>query len=154
MTVVVGLGNPLRQDEGIGVRILKELEERLAGRQRDVRLMDIGTSGLRIFDAFEGAQSAIIIDCAFMDQQPGTMLRFTPDEVQSRRNRLSTSPHAGDLLAIVDLARSLGPCPEEIVLFGIEPLALGYAEDLSPVLAERLPLYCERILEELDRLAP
>lgn len=153
MTVVVGLGNPLRQDEGIAIRILQELEKRHDLRG-DVRLMDIGTSGLRILDAFEGAQAAIIVDCALMDQEPGTMLRFTPQEVQSRRHSMSVSPHAGDLLGIVDLARQLGLCPEEVVLFGIEPLALGYTADLSPLLAERLPLYCARILEELDRLAP
>ncbi len=150
MTIVVGLGNPLRQDEGIGVRILQELEHRFGDWRPDVRLLDIGTAGMRLLDALAGADRALIVDCARMGEEPGTMLRFMPQEVASRRDGGSITPHAGDLLQLIDLARRLGQCSDKIVLFGIEPLSLGYAAELSPLLEERLSLYCGRILEEID----
>lgn len=151
MTVVVGLGNPLRADEGVGVRIVHELMKNLGDEHPDVRLLDIGTSGLHLLDAFAGADAAIIIDCALMGRQPGTMLRFTQEEVESRREGDSITPHSGALLRLADLAKSLGECPEDIVFFGAEPLSLGYVAAMSPLLEERLPLYCERIVQEIER---
>jgi len=152
MILVAALGNPLRQDEGVAIRIVQELEEHLGAEGKGVRLLDLGTAGMRLLEAFEEADAAIIIDCALMEREPGTMVRFTPDDVTSRRESLSVSPHTGDLLAIVELAKNLGICPDEVVFFGIEPQALGYAEGLSPLLAERLPLYCAEVLDEIRRV--
>ena len=152
MTVVIGLGNPLRADEGIGVRIVQGLEARPEEERRDVRLLDIGTAGLRLLDALSGADRAIIVDCTLMGEEPGTMLRFTREDVASRRDRASLGPHSGDLLHYVDLAASLGESPSEIVFFGIEPASLDYREELSPQLEARLPLYLERIAREIERM--
>ncbi len=151
MTLVVGLGNPLREDEGIGVRIVQELERSLGARCADVRFLDIGTSGMRLLDALPGFDRAIIVDCARMGQAPGTMLRFTEGDVETRRESASITPHMGDLLHIVALARRLGTCPDDVVFFGIEPVALDYVAELSLLLEEGLPLYLRRIVEEIDR---
>ena len=152
MIVVVGLGNPLREDEGVALRILQELE-RLFGARPDVRLLDIGTAGMRLLDALSGAGRAIIVDCARMGEEPGTIMRFHPDEASSRRYGDSITPHAGDLLHLLDLSRRLGQCPNEIILFGIEPVSLGYREGLSRLVEERIPLYVHRVAQEIDRPA-
>ena len=153
MTVVVGLGNPLREDEGVAVRIIQELEPSFEDRP-DVRLLDIGTAGMRLLDALSGADRAIIVDCARMGETPGAIVRFIPEEAASRRQGDSITPHSGDLLHLLDLARRLGQCPDNIILFGIEPLSLGYREGLSALLEERLPLYVRRVSEEIARPIP
>ena len=152
MIVVVGLGNPLRGDEGVAVRIVQELEPAF-GNRPDVRLLDIGTSGMRLLDALAGADRAVIVDCARMGEEPGTIMRFRADDVTSRHQADSITPHAGDLLRLIDLARRLGACPEETVLFGIEPVSLDYREGLTALIEERLPLYVQRIADEIDRPA-
>jgi len=151
--VIIGLGNPLRQDEGIAVRLIEELRPRFATRQ-DVHLVDIGTSGLRLLDELEGADAAIIVDCALMGEPPGIVVRFTRKEAETQRDSASISPHTGDLLRIVDLATDLGHCPDDLIFFGIEPAALGYDIGLSPALESRVPEYCDLIEAEVARLTP
>jgi len=79
-TIVLGLGNPLMADEGIGVYIINEFL-----KQKDkfplVDFIDAGTAGLSVMHMLAGRKKAVFIDCAYMETQPGTIKRFTPDDV-------------------------------------------------------------------------
>ncbi|HEC17629.1 MAG TPA: hydrogenase maturation protease [Sedimenticola sp.] len=145
--VLVGLGNPLMSDEGIGVRLAAEMESRrLAPPGVDV--LDLGTAGLGVLHAIRGQQKAVFVDCALMGSEPGTMRRFTPEEVVSQKVRTGLSLHEGDLLQTLELARRLGECPGEIVIFGVEPASLAPGLELSPRLQSRLDQYLEILAEE------
>ena len=146
-TVVIGLGNPLMSDEGIGIHELRAL----AARPRDlpgVDLVDAGTSGMSVLHAMANRQKAILVDCAFMGEAPGRVRRFTPDKVSSRKTLAGLSLHEGDLWQVIELSRKLGEYPGEVVIFGIEPERVCPGEDLSEVLRERLPEYAERVRAE------
>ena len=147
---VIALGNPLMGDEGIGIRILERLRER-RDLPEGVDLIDMGTGGLGIIHELAGRSRAIFIDCAFMDDEPGTLHRFRPEEVRTRKVRIRYSLHEGDLLRNIDLARSLGDCPEDIVIFGIEPASVEGVMELSPTLTARLEDYVTEIVAELGR---
>ena len=69
-------------------------------------------------------KKAIIIDCAKMGAKPGTIRRFTADEVQSVKKLSHFSLHEVDILQVINLSKQLGECPDEIVFFGIEPESL------------------------------
>ena len=79
-TVILGLGNVLMSDEGIGVRVVRRLESdpRLPS---DAECIDLGTSGMSVVHEIAARRKAVIVDCAFMDAEPGTLRCFTPDEV-------------------------------------------------------------------------
>ncbi len=146
--VVVGLGNPLMGDEGIGNRLVAELAS-LSDRCPEVEFLDLGTSATAVLHALAGRRKAVLIDCAFMGEAPGTRRRFTPEEVRSGKTERGFTMHEGDLLQFLELARTLGDAPDDIVLFGIQPETVSPGEGLSATLAARVGEYTEVILAEL-----
>ncbi len=147
--VVLGLGNPLMGDEGIGVYLVEQLSN-LAAEYPSVDFLDAGTGGLSVLHYIEGRRKAVIIDCAFMDETPGVIRRFAPDEVRSRKVLAHQSLHEADLLRIIEIARQLGQAPEEIVIFGIQPQRIELTQELSPALMNRMDDYVASIRRELD----
>lgn len=148
--VVIGLGNPLMRDEGIGNRLIAELAS-LSARDPEVEFLDLGTSGMAVLHALAGRRKAVIIDCAFMGEPPGTLRRFTPDEVRSSKAARGFTMHEGDLLQFLELASALGDAPEEIVIFGIEPERVEPGMSLSETLEAKVGKYVEAVRGELGR---
>ena len=148
-TLIICLGNPLMRDEGIGIRLEPELSSRLAGHP-DVEVCDLGTGGLTIMHAIAGRERVIFVDCALMGEAPGAMRRFTPDEVLSKKVKTRYSLHEGDLLDTLRLSQTLGECPDDIVIFGIEPRQVAPGQELSEELELKIPHYVETILKELE----
>jgi len=146
--VVLGLGNPLMADEGIGVYVVERLLES-AAEYPAVEFVDAGTGGLSILYQIEERRKAVMIDCAFMDEPPGTIRRFTPEEVESRKVLAHQSLHEADLMRIIAMARQLGQAPDEIVLFGIQPERVEPQLGLTQTLMGRIDEYISMILHEL-----
>ena len=151
-TVIIGLGNSLMSDEGIGVRVAAMLQSHL-GALPDTEVMEAGTAGMGILHAIAGRRKVVFIDCAKMKEEPGVMRRFTPEDVISNKLLTGQSLHEGDLLNILELSRQLGECPPEVIIFGIEPQRTNPGEDLSPLLASRLADYVETVLTEVGSAA-
>jgi hydrogenase maturation protease len=149
-TIVIGLGNPLMSDEGIGIHVVRALAAR-AGEFPHVDFLDAGTSGMNALHAMAGRRKAIFVDCAFMEAAPGTILQFDPANVSSRKGLGRLSLHEGDLLDMIELSRRLGECPAELVVFGIQPERVEPAEMLSNTLALRMADYAEAVCAELRR---
>jgi len=148
-TIIIGIGNPLMGDDGIGIRLVNDLAAEYAARA-DIEFADAGTSGMRVLHLLAGRKKAIIIDGALMHTEPGVIRRFTPDEVAVRNILACLDTHEGNLLKILDLSRRLGELPEEVIIFGIEPADLAPGERLSPTLSERLESYRQLIGKELS----
>jgi hydrogenase maturation protease len=147
--VVLGLGNPLMADEGIGVYLIERLMASAAAYPA-VDFVDAGTGGLTILHHLEGRHKAILIDCAFMDEVPGTIRRFTPGEVSSTKVLAHQSLHELDLIRVIAMAHELGQAPQEMVIFGIQPQRVELGQGLSPTLAGRLDEYVDAVLHELE----
>jgi len=148
-TVVLGLGNPLMADEGIGVYLIERLAES-AAEYPAVDFVDAGTGGLSVLHHLEGRRKAVIVDCAFMDEPPGAIRRFTPEEVRSTKVLAHQSLHESDLLRILAMARQLGQAPEEVVIFGIQPERIEPGRPISKTLMEKIDRYVSAILDELE----
>lgn len=148
-TLIICLGNPLMRDEGIGIRLALELSSHLADNP-NVEVMDLGTGGLSVLHAIEGRKKIIFVDCAVMGQAPGTMLCFTPQQVRSKKVRMRYSLHEGDLLNTLELSRRLNECPDDIVIFGIEPKEIADGEGLTGELNNNIGQYVQTILQETD----
>lgn len=147
-TIVLGLGNPLMADEGIGnelVELLRSTSDQCPG----VDFLDAGTGGMALLYHFEQRKKAIIIDCAFMGEQPGTIKRFTPDEVKTVKKLAHLSLHEVDILKVIELAKQLDQCPQEIVFYAIEPEKVQQQHHLSETLQKKLPQYIKQIKTEL-----
>jgi len=147
--IVLGLGNPLMSDEGIGVYIINELL-----KQKDnfplVDFIDAGSAGLSVMHMLADRKKAVFIDCAYMETLPGTIKRFTPDDVKSVKSLLHHSLHEADLLKIIDCAKQLNQCPDDVVIFGIEPQNISPGRMLSSPLRDNIEKYITAIVSELN----
>lgn len=146
--MVIGLGNPLMSDEGIGVEIVKRLSQS-ESRYPGIAFIDGGTGGVSIVHHLAGRRKAILIDCAYMGSEPGAIRRFTPDDVESRKVLAHRSLHEADLLKVLEMAEALGEAPGEVVIFGIEPEIVEPGRRLSGVLCTNLDHYVSVVGEEL-----
>jgi hydrogenase maturation protease len=147
--LIICLGNPLMRDEGIGICLALELSSHLAGNP-NVEVLDLGTGGLSVMHAISGREKIIFVDCALMGQVPGTMLRFTSEQVRSKKLRMRYSLHEGDLLNTLELSRRLGECPDDVVIFGIEPKEIADGEGLTDELQNNIRQYVQTILQEIN----
>jgi len=145
---VIGLGNPLLGDEGIGVQVVEELErlELPAG----VTVVDGGTAGLRLIGLMEGYQRVVIVDAADMGRPPGQVVRFTPAEVQFKTVEAPLSLHQIGLGEVLNLAEALGVAPDELVIIGVQPGRVEMGGELSPEVEGAIPHIIRIILDELD----
>jgi hydrogenase maturation protease len=146
--IVIGLGNTLMSDEGIGVRVVQTLLDS-ADKFPQVDFADAGTGGMSILHLIEGRDKAIFIDCARMGEEAGVIKRFTPREIKSNKVLSHQSLHEVDLIKIINMSDKLGRSPAEIVIFGIEPYAVKPGCELSKTLADRLDEYIKVICKEL-----
>jgi len=147
--VVVGLGNPLMADEGIGVCLVERLAQSAVDHP-EVEFIDAGTGGLAVLHYIEGRRKAIFVDCACMGEEPGSIRRFLPEEVRSVKALAHRSLHEADLLRIIDMARQLRRAPDEIVMFGIQPERVGLGQGLSRTLTNGIDRYMAAVRTELD----
>lgn len=141
------MGNPLMSDEGIGIHVIAQLQRVMLGDS--VEVLDLGTSGMRALHELEGRDMVVFVDCALMGTEPGTIRRFTPEDVETKKIQPRLSLHEGDLLNTIALAERLGTAPERIVIFGIEPKTIDPGETLSPALAARLDQYVATVRDEV-----
>jgi hydrogenase maturation protease len=147
---VLGLGNVLLGDEGIGIVAVHRLQARF-GAPPAVRFVDGGTLGLGLLDLVCGADVLLLVDAVAAAAPPGTLVRVEGDDVETAvATRLS--PHqigVGDLLTA---ARFLHAYPREVVLYGVVPESLELDRALSPPVAQALPGLLEAVTDELARL--
>lgn len=146
-TAIIGMGNPLMSDEGIGIHVIARLQQTILADRTDI--LDLGTSGMRALHELEGRDMVVFVDCALMGTEPGTIRRFTPEDVETKKIQPRISLHEGDLLNTLALAKRLGTAPERIVIFGIEPKTIDPGETLSPALAARLDQYVATVRDEV-----
>jgi hydrogenase maturation protease len=142
--VVIGLGNLLLSDEGIGIHLIRRLSER-QDKFPLVEFIDAGTGGMNVLHLIANRKKAVIIDCAKMGKKPGTIKQFEPADVQTIKKLTHFSLHEADILRIIELSRQLGECPNQIAIFGIEPESLELGQNLSKTLSDRIDLYIDTI---------
>jgi len=145
-TLIIGLGNPLRGDDGVGVRVAQTLAEQTL--PNGVEVVDGGTQGLGLVSLLEGQQRVILIDAAEMGKSPGQFVRFTMDEAYLPGEDQSLSIHAAGLRDALLLARALGVLPDELVIFGVQPASIEWDSVLSPQVEATLPDLIRAVLKE------
>jgi hydrogenase maturation protease len=145
-TLILGLGNPLRGDDGVGPRVVEELTRR--SLPEGVTALDGGTGGLDLLRLMERSKRVVIVDAADVGREPGQYVRFTPDQVRLTGASSTLSLHHAGLSEVLTLADALGLDLPEMVIFGVQPAEIGWNEGLSPAVAATLSALADAVLEE------
>ncbi|MCI0478253.1 MAG: hydrogenase maturation protease [Anaerolineales bacterium] len=147
--LILGLGNPLQGDDGVGCRVVQELEKRVL--LDEVEVMDGGTPGVGLLNFFEGRQRVIIVDAAEMSIAPGEFRRFTPEQVALTGSAQRFSLHRSGVADALALAHELKIELPEIIFFGVEPASVEWRDALSPAVQVAVPRVIDAILNELNQ---
>ena len=149
-TLVLGLGNPILSDDGVGNQVVRELEGRL--HQQGVTVRETSMGGLNLLDLLAGYDRAIIIDAIqTVGGKAGQIYRLDPEAFDVTRH--AASPHDVNFATALELGNRLGlALPQQIVIFAIEVAdASTFSEECTPEVRRAIPVCVEMIIQELDR---
>ena len=135
-TVVIGLGNPLMGDDGLGLAALARLQE-LWNVAPDVDLVDGGTWGMNLLPVIEDAGRVLLIDAIDVGAVPGTEV-VLPRHRLPRYLAMKISPHQVDLRDVLGLAELRGTLPASTTAVGLQPERVEMTTELSAAVCSRL----------------
>ncbi len=154
-TLVVGLGNPILTDDGVGVKVAYEVERTLASVDReDVTVTEASVGGLRLMEMMIGYDRVILVDALTRcnGNLPGKIHRMTLDDLRNiSPTQHSACAHDTSLVTALDLGLQMGlPLPQEISIFAIEvENVIDFSEESTPAVAAVIPEVTEAVLAEL-----
>lgn len=149
--VVLGVGNVLLRDEGVGVRTIEELQRQYT-LPANVRVVDGGTQGLWLLSTIQEADHLIVVDAVLGGDEPGTIYRLTRDDLP-KGLRIKQSAHDSDLVEALNLCALLDAQPKSVVVVGIEPADIQpFGVDLTEKIATKVDELVLRVLDELKAL--
>ena len=148
--VVLGVGNLLLSDEGVGVHVANKLME--MDLPPGVQVVEGGTDGFRLMNVVTGASRLIVVDAIKGGGPPGSIYRFDIKDAPTYPDEYKTSVHQIGILEVVHLSELIGEAPETTII-GVEPKSLDMGMELSPEVKAKLPRIIELVLEEVNRPA-
>ncbi|MGA7671772.1 MAG: HyaD/HybD family hydrogenase maturation endopeptidase [Nitrolancea sp.] len=135
-TVVIGLGNVILSDEGVGVHALRSVQETLDGVE-NLTFIDGGTLGLELLSVASGADRLLLLDAVDVGAPAGTLARF--DRKQLSLLLSGSSAHELGVSDLLSALKMLGAEPQDIVLIGLQPEQTSLGTELTPAVAQALP---------------
>src|SRR5574341_503372 len=148
-TVVIGLGNPLMGDDGLGLAALAKLSAEWT-LPADVELVDGGTWGMTLLPVVEKAGHLLLIDAIDVAAVPGTVHALERERIP-RYLATKISPHQVDMHDVLALAQLRGTFPEFAVAIGIQPAAIEFGNALSEIVRCRLDELVRAVVAQLER---
>lgn len=146
-TLVLGVGNKLMSDEGVGVHVI----ERLSAGYRipeEIQLLDGGTLGMDLLYYLEGIENLLLVDAVETHKEPGTIIRLEDDEVPAFL-AMKISPHQIGVPDMLAAARFKDLYPKRLVLWGIQPELMEIGLELSPLIESKMDQLVSNMVEQL-----
>jgi hydrogenase maturation protease len=145
--LILGIGNILLKDEGVGVHVVNKLKE--MPLPDNIEVLDGGTAGLDLVDFIAGRKKLVVIDAVNAGGKPGTIYRLTEENLNIKPKAIM-SFHEIDFMDALLMSETMGGKPEEIVVIGVEPKDMSDGVELSPEIEERIPRIIELLMNELN----
>jgi len=150
-TLVLGIGNPILGDDGIGFHIAQELAKQIKDENIDVK--DTSADGLNLLELILGYDKLIVIDALMTkDEKVGEIYRLKPENT-GKPASVTVSPHHFNLATTIEIGKKLfaGQIPEEIIVFGIGTQEVArVTEEITAKVKEAIPRVINLVLEELS----
>ena len=146
---VVGVGNEIMRDDGVGPRVIAELESRPAAETDEVRLYDAGTTAFLALEAMSGCERAIVIDAIRTGGEPGTVqeYRFVDGAFDGEAPEMTM--HDVSFTEALGYAEDAYDLPDDVLVLGVEPATIEPGTALSERVERAVPSVVDAILERL-----
>ena len=149
---VIGIGNPLRQDDGIGIFLLEKLVEIKDDLPDDIEYIDGGTGGMNLLHLFARFDIVVFIDAVNFGGEIAESKFFNSEDVISKNIQIKISTHGSDILKIIQLSKNLGENPDDIFIFGVQPQDMTTGTRLSHEIQENIDLLVNNLKFELKNV--
>ena len=149
-TLILGIGNTLLTDEGIGVHVIRYLMSHLDDKN-NVELLDGGTLSFTLAEPIAAHDNLIVVDAARLGEPAGTVRCFEGDAMDRYLTGNRHSVHEVGLTDLLDIARLSGTFPNRRALIGVEPHSLDWGEELSPQVLPAVEEVAKCVYALLDR---
>ncbi len=149
---VIGIGNTLRKDDGIGIILIEKLIEQKEKLPKNIEFIDGGTGGMNLLHLLANFDGVVIIDAVNFGGKIGESRIFTLDEIESKKISVKTSIHESDFLKIIEISKQLKECPERIFVFGIQPKDTSHGQNLSSDLHKKLQSILDDLIRETKKI--
>lgn len=146
--LVLGVGNILMQDEGVGVRALEWLQAHYASPE--VEMIDGGTMGLDLLHYLEGIDHLLILDAVETGKSSGEITILTEEDVPAFLG-MKISPHQIGVQDLLATAQLMGHAPPEIVILGVQPRQLSVGLEMSSLVAAQVAPLGRLALDQLAK---
>jgi hydrogenase maturation protease len=146
-TLVIGIGNKYRSDDGVGLWVA----ERLQGKAADCEIAESSGEITQLLELWRNFSRVLVVDATASGTQPGTIFRFEAQKEALPAETFHYSSHAIGLPEAIELARTLGALPAQLVVYGIEGKNFAAGEVFSSEVQRAAEQLTEKMLEELKR---
>lgn len=148
--LILGVGNILYTDEGFGVRVAEEIEQKYEFSP-NVSILDGGTLGFRLMGPIMESDYLIIVDIVLNEGKPGDIFRLLGQDLE-KACAFKNSMHQTDLLDTLAQCSLMGEVPDDVILYGVEPVNYeDMSAALSPELSVKMPEVVEAVLKEVEK---
>ena len=151
--LVLGLGNTLLSDDGVGPVLLGHLSSFAQHWQGQVEFVDGGTQGLALLGRLSGRRALIIVDAVKTGAPPGTVHRMTLAELRGANPGRADSAHEGNAGALLAAAQLVDELPDHLFVVGVEPEKIATGHGLSDAVKRALPEASEEVHQLLTQLS-
>ena len=145
---VLGLGNILMTDEGVGVHVVKEFEQQYEVPPY-VEIIDGGAAGLDLIPFIEGREKVLMVDAVNFDREPGYIDILENDAIPVRLTQKASMHHLG-LMDVLCIVRMSGNMPHEMCIIGIQPKSLELGLDMTPEIWDKKSALIGRVVAKLQ----
>ncbi len=146
-TVVLGVGNVLLKDEGVGIHVIHALQDSPLLTNVGVEIIDGGTSP-NVLHLLDGADRLVIIDAVEGGGEPGTIYRFRAGDVE-QEGKCVLSMHEMGLLDDLEMMELMDGKRRDAIIIGVEPKEMGVGLELSSQLEQKIPQIVKLVLDEI-----
>ena len=150
-TLVLGIGNPILGDDGVGVHVAQELAKKIRGKDVDVK--NASFDGLNLLELITGYDKLIVIDAIMADDDKvGEIYKLTPENI-SELAGFTTSPHHSNLASTIEMGKKLlpGRMPEEVTIFAVGTQEVTQVtEEMTDKVSEAIPKVVSLVSEEVS----
>lgn len=144
---ILGIGNILMQDEGVGVHVVNAFQKRYSVPD-SVEIVDGGSAGLDLLEYFEGRDKVLIVDAVDFGREPGYIDTLENEAIPARFGTKMSMHHLG-LLEVISVTKLMGALPKELCLIGIQPKTIELGLDMTPEIWDNVDVLIERLVDKL-----
>jgi hydrogenase maturation protease len=145
---IIGLGNPLRQDDGIGINLIEKLIKKKNNYAKNIEFIDGGTGGISLVHLFAKFDIVLLIDAIDFNGKPGDFKFFKIDDKIYSDKNINFTTHEENILNVLKISEKINEKPE-VYMFGIQPKKIDFKNKLTKELEIKIDLILSKLEEKI-----